>query len=97
MEQTRALPIITPATPSGAGRPVQGLTELDIARIAQMAVQLYAETHPRPPHVTQKQASEMLQLSAPTVSRMVKSGVLRINGAGLVPIGEIDRVLRAHG
>lgn len=31
--------------------------------IATRAVRLYAESHPRPPHVTQAQAGEMLRLS----------------------------------
>lgn len=61
--------------------------------IAVKAVRLYAETHPRPPHVTQKQASEMLGLSAPTVSKMVRAGRLRLNGAGMIPIGQIDALL----
>lgn len=61
--------------------------------IAMKAVQLYSETHPRPIHVTQKQAAEMLDLSAPTVSRMVRAGTLRLNGAGLIPISQIDELL----
>lgn len=36
------------------------------------AVEIYAARHPRPPHVTQKQAAEMLNVSRPTLSRMVK-------------------------
>ena len=35
---------------------------------AAAAVRLYAESHPRPPHVTQSQAGEMLRLSPPAVS-----------------------------
>jgi predicted transcriptional regulator len=41
------------------------MTSLDIAAAA---VRLYAESHPRPPHVTQSQAGEMLRLSPPAVS-----------------------------
>lgn len=63
--------------------------------IAVHAVRLYAETHPRPPHVTQKQAAEMLGLSAPTVNRMVRAGLLKLNHAGLIPIGQIDELLAA--
>lgn len=62
--------------------------------IAVKAVQIYAETHPRPSQVTQKQAAEMLGRSAPTIRAMVRSGDLRLNRVGLVPISEIDRVLR---
>lgn len=66
---------------------------MDTLEIAHHAVRLYAETHPRPPHVTQKQAAVMLDLSAPTVSRMVRAGTLRLNGAGLIPISQIDALL----
>ncbi|CAJ0811820.1 DNA-binding protein [Ralstonia flaminis] len=63
--------------------------------IAQEAVRLYAETHPRPPHVTQLQAAEMLGLSRWTVAKMVESGQLRLNGCGRIPIGQIDKLLAA--
>lgn len=68
----------------------------DVLAIATKAVQLYAETHPRPPHVTQKQAAEMLGVSRPTVSRMVASGSLTLNGVGLIPIHQIDALLSAR-
>lgn len=69
------------------------MTELDLAI---KAVQMYAEQHPRPAHVTQAQAAEMLARSRPTISRMVKAGVLKLNACGLIPISEIDRALEAH-
>jgi predicted DNA-binding protein (UPF0251 family) len=59
------------------------------------AVQLYAETHPRPPHVTQKDAAEMLGLSAPTVKKLINSGKIKLNDAGLIPITEIDKFSKA--
>ena len=62
--------------------------------VAVMAVQLYAEMHPRPPHVNQQQASEMLGLSHVTVRKMIRAGTIKMNGAGQIPISEIDRVLR---
>ena len=68
----------------------------DALEIALKAVQLYAETHPRPIHVTQRQAAQMLEVSAPTVGRMIKSGQLRLNGAGLIPVGQIDALLMAR-
>lgn len=68
---------------------------METIEIAKHAVRLYAETHPRPPHVTQRQAAEMLGLSAPTVSKLVKAGKLRLNGAGLIPINEVDSLLLA--
>ena len=64
--------------------------------IAQEAVRLYAESHPRPVHVTQVQAAEMLSRSRNTISRMVNSGELTLNRCGMIPIGQIDQVLSAH-
>lgn len=62
---------------------------------ALKAVQLYAETHPRPPHVTQAQAAQMLGLSKNTICARVKAGAIRLNGMGMIPITEIDRLLDA--
>lgn len=61
--------------------------------VALKAVSLYAETHPRPPHVTQVQAAEMIGKSVPTVRKMVRAGVLRLNQCGMIPISDIDRAL----
>lgn len=47
---------------------------------------------PRPLHVNQTQAAEMMGLSTKTVSRMLKSGALTLNAAGLIPISQIDRL-----
>lgn len=66
-----------------------------LIQIAAKAVQLYAETHPRPAQITQTQAAEMLGISRPTLSRMVKAGTIKLNACGLIPITEIDRVLAA--
>lgn len=66
---------------------------MQVIDVAAQAVRLYAESHPRPPHVTKTQAAEMLGLSRPTIAAMVKAGTLRLNGCGLIPISEIDRVL----
>ena len=61
--------------------------------VAFMAVRLYAESHPRPSQVSQKQAAEMLGLSHVTVSKLLKSGVIKLNKTGQIPIAEIDRAL----
>lgn len=66
------------------------MSELEIAT---RAVQLYAETHPRPSHVTQLQAAEMLGLSRGTVCKLVKVGTLKLNKCGLIPIAEIDKAI----
>lgn len=63
--------------------------------VAARAVQLYAETHPRPPQVTQKMAAEMLGLSAPTVKKLINNGSIKLNKAGLIPITEIDNYTKA--
>lgn len=63
--------------------------------LAKTAVRYYAETHPRPPHVTQKQAAMMLNISESTVSRMVKARKLKLNAFGMIPISEIDSALRS--
>lgn len=60
------------------------------------AVRIYAETHPRPLHVTQEQAAEMLDMHATTVRRMIRAGTIKLNGAGKIPMSEIDRVLAAR-
>jgi len=63
--------------------------------LAIKAVQAYAERHPRPLQVTQKQAAEMLELSVPTVRKMVASGALKLNKCGMIPISQIDIALAA--
>ena len=63
--------------------------------IAVKAVQMYAETHPRPSQVTQDQAAEMVGVSPATISRMVKSGNIKLNKFGRIPVSEIDRAIAA--
>lgn len=65
----------------------------DTLRIAARAVQLYAETHPRPTQVTQKQAAEILCVHPKTVRNYIASGKLKLNGCGLIPIGAVDALL----
>jgi hypothetical protein len=64
--------------------------------IAIEAVRLYAESHPRPVHVTQIQAAKMLSRSRNTISRMISSGELKLNRCGMIPIWQIDQALSAH-
>jgi excisionase family DNA binding protein len=61
--------------------------------IAERAVQLYAQRHPRPVQVTITQAAEMLGLSRHTVSKMVRAGQLKLNRCGLIPIEQVDAML----
>ena len=65
-------------------------------RIAAKAVQMYDETHPRPPHVNQTQAANMLCISTASVSRLIKAGSLSLNGVGMIPVGQIDRIIEAR-
>lgn len=70
-------------------------TSIDELKTAVRAVQIYAERHPRPPHVTMTQAAQMLDLSRATVRKLVNSGKLRMNGCGLIPIEQVDALLVA--
>jgi hypothetical protein len=63
-----------------------------IERAALRAVQLYAETHPRPTQVTQRQAAEMLGVSTRTVRNYIRAGRLKLNGCGYLPIEAIDAI-----
>jgi len=65
----------------------------EVIDIAAKAVQLYAETHPRPPHVNMTQAADMLGCGLFKVRSMLKHGSLRLNECGLIPIAQIDRVI----
>ncbi|MCO1371495.1 helix-turn-helix domain-containing protein [Burkholderia multivorans] len=66
----------------------------DETKAALKALELYSARHPRPPHVNQKQAADMLGVSARTVHNMIKAGTLRLNRCGLIPIEQIDAVLQ---
>lgn len=67
---------------------------LNAEAIALRAVQLYAESHPRPSHVNQEQAAEILGVSSATVSRLVRSGTLKLNKLGKIPMSQIDKALQ---
>jgi excisionase family DNA binding protein len=61
--------------------------------IAIKAVELYAATHPRPAHVTQRQAAEMLNVSVATVNRLIKSRAIKVNRLGRIPVAQVDQLL----
>lgn len=63
------------------------MAEIDIAL---RAIQLYSDMHPRPTHLTQVQAAEMLGVHRNTISKLLRAGVLRLNQCGLIPIELID-------
>lgn len=60
---------------------------------ALKAVELYAASHPRPAHVSQRQAAAMVGKSEPTIRKMVKSGKLKLNSFGMIPIEQIDKAI----
>lgn len=64
-----------------------------IKHIVIETVRTYTETHPRPSHVTQVQAAQMLRVSRPTVRKLIGSGAMSLNKCGLIPITDVDRVL----
>lgn len=64
--------------------------------IAVKAVRLYAETHPRPIHVTMKQAGQMLGVTRQTVAKYVRAGLLRLDGTGMIPTLEVDKLLEVR-
>lgn len=72
------------------------ISQAEVLEIAFKAVRLYAETHPRPTHVTQLQAAEMLELSRDTVRKLIRNGDLSLNACGLIPIEQIDLVRSAR-
>ncbi|MCA8481032.1 helix-turn-helix domain-containing protein [Burkholderia multivorans] len=72
------------------------MTQLEELNLARQAVRLYAESHPRPVHVTQTQAAEMLGVTARTVHTLVRTGKLKLNGIGRIPIAQIDELIAAR-
>jgi len=67
--------------------------ELIIRRAVKIALLEHSESHPRPNQVNMVQAAQMLGISRATVSKMVSSGVLKLNQCGLINIKQIDEVL----
>lgn len=60
------------------------------AQVALQAIRLYDETHPRPTHVTQTQAADMLDCGRGKVAKLLRDGTLKLNKCGLIPIEMID-------
>lgn len=64
--------------------------------LAFQAVRLYAETHPRPLHVTLGQAAEMLGVPMDSLMKLMSGKKLRLNECGLIPIGDIDLAIASR-
>jgi prophage regulatory protein len=75
----------------------QAINQAAFLELAFQAVRLYAETHPRPLHVTLGQAAEMLGIPMESLMKMMSGKKLRLNECGLIPIGDIDLVLASRG
>jgi len=66
---------------------------------ADAAIERYVKAHPntgklRPAAVTQSDAAKMLGKSRPTIGKMVKAGTFKMNKLGMIPIEQIDLVMR---
>lgn len=61
---------------------------------AKEAVARYTVLHPTPPHVNQKQAAQMLNVSESTISNYIKAKKLELNEFGLIPIQQIWEKLK---
>ena len=72
------------------------MSHAEIIETALKAVQLYAETHPRPTHVNLGQAAEMLGISRVTLRKIIATGDIRLNGVGMIPIEQIDQIRAAR-
>lgn len=69
------------------------MNETEELRIAIRAVELYEKRHPRPSHVTQTQAAEMLGVTPRTVYNLLRVGRLKLNGLGRIPVSQVDLLL----
>ena len=65
----------------------------EFLEVATKAVQLYAESHPRPSHVNIGQAAEMLGISRKTLSNRMRNGWVNVNPCGMIPTCEVDRLI----
>ena len=70
--------------------------EVVAIRAAMIAIDQYSVAHPRPSHVTMRQAAEMLDISHPTLKKLIDAGTLKLNLTGRIPITLIDRAITAR-
>lgn len=70
--------------------------EVVATRAAMIAIDQYSAAHPRPSHVTMRQAAEMLDISHPTLKKLFDNGTLKLNLTGRIPITLIDRAIAAR-
>jgi len=73
---------------------MMALTEHRIAEMAaRRAIEMMAVMKPRPSSVNKTQASEMLNISLPTLRRLLATGAIRLNKAGMISTVDIDTFL----
>ena len=70
------------------------MSEQELVAMAARGAQQYAERHPRPSTINAVQAAEMLGIHAVTVRKMIRDGRIALNKLGMIPIAEIDRVIK---
>ena len=63
------------------------------AAVRKAMAMLPPKNNIRPDSVTQAEAARMLKKSRPTISKMVKAGIFRLNKLGNIPMDQIDRAL----
>lgn len=71
----------------------------EIEAIAVRAVEIYVQKNPplpQPSHVTCKQAAEMLGVHSNTVTGLLRTGKLKLNGIGKIPVEQVNALLRAR-
>lgn len=73
---------------------MMALAEHRIAEMAaRRAIEMMAVMKPRPSSVNKTQASEMLNISLPTLRRLLATGAIRLNKAGMISTVDIDTFL----
>lgn len=69
------------------------VTNDELVHVIEKALARHDARHPRPTQINQKQAAEMLGVSPRTVHNLLRSGVLKLNKCGMIPIEQIDAAL----
>lgn len=61
--------------------------------VAKAILRLPKNDQPRPFHVNIKQACEITGFGRTKIDTLIKTGILRLNKGGLIPIGQIDELV----
>ena len=77
------------------------ISRADLDDVIRQAARLAAEEavrnfpRDRPEQVNYTEAGKLLGVSRQTVANYARAGLIKLNSCGKVPIGEIDRMMRA--